>query len=461
MKISIASKVKAIEGTVIIVASLILLYLLISLYFSNHFFLGTSINGVRVSLKSYNNADRLIMDHVEDYKLSLLERNGVTEIITGQQIELRYNKDSSIRAVFKLQNQLLWPAMLFKKQCYNIKDLISCNEALLKDKIDKLNCFNKDIIEPRDVSFIYSKGIYHIQKEINGNKVNEEKLAALVNKYIVTGKTELHLDKEQCYYKPKFTLHNRKTLITRDILNKYVSAKIKYKFDHKYELIDGNVINRWLSVDDNLEVRINKKAVNDYVKWLANKYDTVGIVRSFTTTTGKTVEVTGGLYGWKINQKAEAKALINNISQADIIVKEPIYEQRAVFRGENDIGNSYIEINITKQHVWLYKNGKLITHSDVVTGNPGRGNATVTGTYFVIYKDKDSVLSGPGYDAKVTYWMPFYGNMGLHDASWRSAFGGEIYKRNGTHGCVNAPVYLAKKVFENIEEGIPVIIYEE
>jgi lipoprotein-anchoring transpeptidase ErfK/SrfK len=461
MKVSITSKVKAIKGTVIVIASLILLYLLVSLYFTNHFFLGTAINGVRVSLKSYNTADRLIMTHMEDYKLSLLERNGVTEIISGHQIKLRYNKNNNTTDVSKLQNQLLWPVMLFKKQSYYVKDLITYNENLLKDEIDKLNCLNKDIVDPRDVSFVYSDGIYNIQKEVSGNKVNKDMLTALITEYLRTGKNELDLDKEQCYYKPKFTLHNKKTLITRDTLNKYVSAKIKYQFDNKYELIDGNVISRWLSVDDNLEVKINNKAVIDYIKWLANKYDTVGIIRDFKSSSGKKVEVAGGLYGWKINQKAEAKALINSISKTDIILKEPIYEQKAVSRGENDIGNSYIEINITRQHLWFYKNGKLITQGAVVTGNPGRGNATVTGTYFVIYKEKDSVLSGPGYDAKVTYWMPFFGNMGLHDARWRSAFGGQIYKSNGTHGCVNAPLYLAKKVFENIEEGIPVIIYEE
>jgi len=70
-------------------------------------------------------------------------------------------------------------------------------------------------------------------------------------------------------------------------------------------------------------------------------------------------------------------------------------------------------------------------------------------------------LTGPGYAADVKYWMPFYGNIGVHDASWRRSFGGEIYKRNGTHGCVNAPVYLAKVIFEHIEEGVPIISYEE
>jgi lipoprotein-anchoring transpeptidase ErfK/SrfK len=103
----------------------------------------------------------------------------------------------------------------------------------------------------------------------------------------------------------------------------------------------------------------------------------------------------------------------------------------------------------------------MIVQGSVVTGNPNRGNATVLGVYMVNYKQKEATLRGPGYQAKVTYWMPFFGNMGLHDASWRYHFGGNIYLRNGTHGCVNAPLYLARTVFENIDDGTPVIIYKE
>lgn len=458
---NISKKAKIIERIVIVLSSLILLYLLISIYFINHLFPGTAINGVKVSLKSPKDAEHLLMAHIRDYKLILIEKNSKAELITGSQIGLRLNKEQNIKDIFKAQNQLVWPLMLIKKDSYYIKDLIVFDEALLKDRIDKLDCLSKDIVEPADVSFHYSKGRYTVRKEIIGNKVNKELLAELIRKYILAGKTKLHLDKEQCYYKPRFTMDDRKTLITRDTLNKYVSAKIKYQFENRYELIDGNVISRWLTVDDNLDVKINRKAVNDYIKWLANKYDTVGTERSFLSSTGKTVQVAGGLYGWKIDKKAEANALINNIMQADNIIKEPIYAQKAVSRGEDDIGNTYVEINITRQHLWFYKEGEPISHGAVVTGNPNRGNATVTGTYFVVYKERDSVLSGPGYNAKVSYWMPFYGNMGLHDASWRSSFGGEIYKRNGTHGCVNAPLYLAKKVYENIEAGTPVIIYEE
>ncbi|MGV2686707.1 L,D-transpeptidase family protein, partial [Clostridium perfringens] len=110
---------------------------------------------------------------------------------------------------------------------------------------------------------------------------------------------------------------------------------------------------------------------------------------------------------------------------------------------ENDIGNTYVEVNITRQHVWFYKDGTLITQGDVVTGDPGKGHSTQLGTYMLNYKQKEATLRGNNYEAKVVYWMPLNGNIGNHDASWRYSFGGNIYKNNGTHGCVNSPSYLA------------------
>jgi len=278
---------------------------------------------------------------------------------------------------------------------------------------------------------------------------------------ILKGEKTLDLNEEYCYENPEYTLNSLKTLQTKNLLNTYVSTNITYKFGSEYELLDGNIINEWLSVDENLEVVINKTAVMKYVNELSKKYDTVGITRNFKTSINKTVDVKGGLYGWKINQEAETKAIIENIKFGEVSKKEPIYTQKALSRDDDEIGNTYVEINITKQHLWFYKDGKLITQGSVVTGNPGKGHSTVTGTYMLNYKQKDAILAGPGYEVEVNYWMPFYGNMGIHDAIWRNSFGGEIYKRRGTHGCVNAPLYLAKIIFENIEEGIPIICYEE
>ena len=112
-----------------------------------------------------------------------------------------------------------------------------------------------------------------------------------------------------------------------------------------------------------------------------------------------------------------------------------------------------------KQHLWFYKNGSLISQGDVVTGNVSANHTTPGGVYKLKYKEKNAVLRGPGYDAPVSFWMPFNGGIGIHDASWRSEFGGKIYKTGGSHGCINSPYYLAKAIFDNIEAGIPVVCF--
>jgi lipoprotein-anchoring transpeptidase ErfK/SrfK len=416
---------------------------------------------VNVSLKAHGDVADIIRNHIKDYKLQLIERNGQVEEIIGQDIDIQYNEKNSIYKIYHSKNSFKWLSSLLKGHQYYIDDLFVYNEDNLENKIKGLNCLNKSIVEPKNVSFKYSNGSFEMIDEVYGNKLNEDKLKQAIKISILNVKRRVDLNEELCYENPKYTLKSDKALETKNLLNKYISTKVTYKFGEQKEILDGNTINEWLSVDENLEVKISEMAVMKYVKELSKKYDTAGITRKFKTSLGKIVEVSGGLYGWKTSFFDETKALLENIRLGKEIEKEPIYTQKALARGENDIGNTYVEVNITRQYLWFYKNGKLIAQGSVVTGNPNRGNATVLGTYMLNYKQKGANLTGPDYEAEVTYWMPFFGNVGIHDASWRYSFGGNIYKSNGTHGCVNAPIYLAQKIFENIEEGTPIICFEE
>ena len=240
-----------------------------------------------------------------------------------------------------------------------------------------------------------------------------------------------------------------------------MSSKITYVFGDENEVVDYSLINQWIKIDDELNVSIDAQAIMNYITSLAKKYDTVGVAREFKTSTGKTLSVSGGYYGWRINKKKEAQILKEDIENGSILEKEPEYLQKGVCRGENDFGDSYLEINITRQHIWYYKQGKLIAQGDIVSGNVSNGNGTPLGIYEITYKQENSTLRGANYEAKVNYWMPFNGNIGLHDASWRYSYGGDIYLNDGTHGCINAPKYLAKKIFAEIEAGTPVICYDE
>lgn len=449
------------QNVKIAAALIVLFYLLASLYFMNHFFFNTVINGVDVSLKAHDGVDEVIIKYVKEYKLQLIERDGKTEEIAGQNIGMRYNRENSIYEIYKLQRSFKWVSSLIKEQRYYVKDIFAYNKEDLENSINGLNCLNKDIIEPRNVNFKYDNGYYEVIKEVYGNKLHRGRLYEVIKMSILRGQTTLDLNNSLCYVDPKYTLSSDKTPHTKNLLDKYVSTKITYLLRDESEILDKSTINQWLSVDEDLNVVINEEAVMQYVQGLSKKYDTVGVARKFRTALYKTIEVKGGFYGWKINRAAETQALIENIRRGDILEKEPIYAQVAVSGGENDIGSTYVEINLTRQHIWFYKEGKLIAHGAVVTGNPNRGNATEVGVYMLNYKQKGPTLRGPGYEADVTYWMPFNGNIGIHDASWRYSFGGNIYKRNGTHGCVNVPLYLAKRIFDNIEDGTPVICYEE
>ena len=127
--------------------------------------------------------------------------------------------------------------------------------------------------------------------------------------------------------------------------------------------------------------------------------------------------------------------------------------------GDSDIGNSYVEVDLDNQHVYVYKDGNLVTETDCVSGKAVNGNSTPEGTYGITYKERDAELVGENYTSPVNYWMPFNGNVGLHDATWRKEFGGSIYINSGSHGCVNLPLDKAKIIFENVVKGEPVIVY--
>ena len=124
-------------------------------------------------------------------------------------------------------------------------------------------------------------------------------------------------------------------------------------------------------------------------------------------------------------------------------------------------GRTYIDISIEKQRVILFENGRKVMESACVTGTPNRERATHYGSFRINYKQRNRILRGSQklYEAFVSYWMPFDGGIGLHDATWRGSFGGNIYKSNGSHGCINLPPAFAKQLYERVTVGMPVYVH--
>ncbi|MGN0144304.1 MAG: L,D-transpeptidase family protein, partial [Clostridium sp.] len=224
-------------------------------------------------------------------------------------------------------------------------------------------------------------------------------------------------------------------------------------------VLDMSTMSDWIDIDDDYNTSVDEEKVKEFVNSFADKYDTVGKARTFTGTNGREVTVSGGDYGFKIDRPAESEQLINDFNGKQIVQREPVYSQKGINSVINDIEKTYVEIDLTNQHLWFYKDGNIVTQGDIVSGCLATGNKTPAGTYKLKYKAKDSVLVGENYRSPVSFWMPFNGNIGMHDASWRSRFGGNIYVSGGSHGCVNIPYSLAKVIFNNIDEGTPIICY--
>ncbi len=214
-------------------------------------------------------------------------------------------------------------------------------------------------------------------------------------------------------------------------------------------------------LDDQGEFIISQVGVREWVEALALAYDTCDTEREFAATRGDLVKVKYVTYGTKLDTEAEV-AFLFQILQSEKPkdqVHIPSYIRQGYVRGLDDIGGTYIEIDMTQQKMYYYADGVLILETDVVTGNTGRRMGTPEGINFVYNKERDRILRGPGYASFVKYWMPVKGGVGIHDASWRSKFGGTIYKTNGSHGCINTPEDIMTQLYDMAEVGTPVIMF--
>ena len=286
-----------------------------------------------------------------------------------------------------------------------------------------------------------------------------EKLTQAVTGAIENLQDHLSLEEADVYKKPTVLKDDASLAEQLDKMNKYAKMSVTYQFGDSTETLNGDQIHAWLIANADGSVSVDSSKVSEYVSEMAKAHNTSNKAKTLKTSYGSTIQVSGGTYGWKINQAAETEALAAIIASGESTTREPEYSQKAASHGANDYGDTYVEINLTGQHLFFYKEGKLVVESDFVSGNLAKGWGTPAGSYPLAYKQKNAVLKGENYRTPVNYWMPFNNGIGMHDAKWRSSFGGTIYKTGGSHGCINLPPSVAKTIFDNISAGTPVICY--
>ncbi len=426
------------------------------------YFPKTVINGMNASGRTPEEVKEMIVSQIKGYSLTLETRQQTEEVLRGLEIGLHPEYDGTLEQILEAQSPMLWGISALRNKEYVIETMVAYDHELLESAIDKMEFMNpENVQEPVDAhisEYIAGTG-YQIVPETQGTLIRRDMVMQGVTDALLSLQDRLNLEEIGAYEAPKLTADAPELQERLAAWNQYANITVTYQFGSSREVVDGAVIHPWLSDNGQNGVSLDEEQVAQFVKELARKYNTAYQPKTLETSYGKTVTITGGPYGWRINQAAETAELTEILRSGESQTREPIYSQRANSHEGPDYGDTYVEINLTAQHLFFYKDGKLLAESDFVSGNESRGWGTPAGAFPLTYKERNATLRGENYATPVSYWMPFNGNIGMHDADWRDSFGGTIYKTSGSHGCVNLPPAVAKKIYENIEAGMPVLCY--
>lgn len=464
-------KVKALWITGGVLAVICLIYVAISVYFMSHFFVNTKINGKNFSGKTASDVEKYLQTNIKDYKLTILENEGRQDVISGSEIGLEYRAGTEAEKLLKDQNGFAWPKAFFTENSRKVSVNVSYNEESLNQRISQLSCLQTEQTPAENAKPEFDGNQYVIKPEVYGNAVDKERLTEQVKVHITEFQPQLDMVATKCYAKPKYTEDSKEVQEACDAMNKYVNASITYPMNEPV-VVDKALISQWLQVDGEMKVSLNTEAMKQWFTAFGDKYDTQGTTRTFTTPAGKSATVTGGTYGWSIDEDTELVNLQNSILNGEVVTREPAYYAggTAAAHSGQDWGNTYAEVDMSAQHMWYVQNGQVVLETDVVTGEPIPSKITPEGVYSLMWKQPNSVLVGdinpdtgePAYRTKVKYWMQVTSSgVGFHDAIWQTAFGGTLYQIPGTgsHGCINMPLDQAGALFNMIELGTPVIFH--
>lgn len=441
-----------------ILAGIFLAYLAASVYFMEHFFLGTAVNGENVEFQTVKQVNSLILEQAEGYGLTLLKRGGTEESVTAQQLGMSFSETENVRNYKRVQNGFLWPRMFWQQDTYQIAPDITFDEETFDETLASLSCVREGE-EPEDARVELTADGYELYPEQQGSRIKEDVLKEQVRAAAETLTETVDLEEAGCYEAPSLTADSPEITELTVKLDQWFATEVTYEFGSQTEVVDSSVVAGFIQLDG-CEASLSEEAVRAWVAGLADRRDTYKKSRQFNSTLRGVITVSGGNYGWQIDQETETAALLASVEKGETAAKQPAWSREGKAWGDNnDVGDTYIEVDMGAQHMWAYKDGALLIDTDVVTGNISRNYGTPSMVAAIQYKDRNAVLRGDNYATPVKYWMPFYGNYGIHDASWRREFGGTVYLTNGSHGCVNTPPAAMRVIFENMDSGTPVVLY--
>lgn len=445
------------KPVMIILSLLLIIYLAGSIYFNYYSFPNTEVNGEDKSLMK---KEDILNPSSESYILNIKGRDNKEFELKSEDINLEF---LIVGEPNFNQNNWLWPIEVFKKheQSFDLRSEYNSNK--LVDLVEKSDLFN-NITEPVDAHVEKTDEGYVIKEEVKGNKLDEEQVLISISEALEKSQKELILKDE--YINPKLYANDEKLKDNVDKMNQIFNSSYLFDFvDRKWEL-KGDELLAMFDEKDN-EYVLNEDKLYNYIKDIAIETDTYNTPHQFNATGIGEITVPGGIYGWQMNVSDTMENVLEMINEKKDGSVEIEYNQEALHREIDDIGNTYIEIDLSRQHMWFYKDGELVVDTPVVTGHAVRHAATPTGVNKVWSKEEgkslvgENALSGVPYTYPVKYWIPVgWTGSGIHDSHDRVQFGGDIYKHAGSSSCINTPEDAMRRIFESVPINTAVVIYE-
>ncbi len=450
------------------VGVLVIAYVIVALLFSKKFLPNTYINDVPIGNMSLTEAESVLLDKVKADNLLLMTAQDEEVSFDAKDYEAYYSLPEGALDEAFAENRFLWLKKMFVDTNYKMEYDFNYSEEALRNLIVEYDWGNASSQD----AYIQKKadGMYEIVPATIGNKFDKNKLMNYITEQLTVGNATISMLDSGCYDAFMANVQAEDLQQQLELCNKFAKCSITFDFSDRQEVLEGATIADWVYMTSSGELDFNRGEVEAFVAAMADKYDTYGRPRTFRSTLDGTITVpwtSTSIYGWQINQDATVEQIFELLEAGESATVEPVYHNwgYGYTRDTNDIGSTYIEIDISAQHVWYYKGGVLQMESDCVTGTETVSSRRTPRGIFQIWSHESprklGQMDDEGYEEWVDFWMPIdYTGVGLHDLKSRSAFGGSIYQYNGSHGCINLPYTFVKNLYNSTVNGIPVIVHD-
>jgi hypothetical protein len=450
-------KKSIILGTVLFLVLILGFYIVTSMKYEEQFLSKTTVDGISIGNNTVEEANQAIKKHYQGKKFKVVENKKELFNFAGTDIGIASDFTKTLGKELKKQNNWAWPLdkISSKDKQLAVESLVFDDEKV-KAFIPNLPLNQEQRKKPIDAKIVKIDGKFNIQSEVKGNYFDKAKVKDLLVESVSEGDKIIEL--KQTYVKPSVTASDETLKAKLDQLKKLSNLSVIYTISGSKEVVPHESLVNWLNVDDSGSIVVDNEGISSYMETLSAKYSTHGKTLDFKSSKRGIVKVQPGTYGWTLDVARETESLSNDILLGENIERTPRYNGSGYSENGNEIEDNYIEIDLASQHMWVYTNGQLFLETDVISGKPK--TPTPKGVFYVWKKDRNATLTGEDYATPVDYWLPVdWDGVGIHDSPWQSNYGGSSYLTSGSHGCINTPPTIMSKIYDQIETGIPVVIY--